>query len=136
MTNSIVDDLGLSEPPALAKKGAKRAFETFCTQLETRVDFFYFFARNPLKSPDSDEQIQANPRKFAWFCLDLLGRISRHGCICRSEGSLRRRFPLMVPRLGPLFVITYLTRVEIHVAMHNMTPGMKRRGRIGEVEHE
>jgi hypothetical protein len=32
-----------------------RSFETFCTQLETRVDFFYFFARNPLKSPDSDE---------------------------------------------------------------------------------
>jgi hypothetical protein len=31
------------------------ALETFCTQLETRVDFFYFFARNPLKSPDSDE---------------------------------------------------------------------------------
>jgi hypothetical protein len=30
-------------------------YETFCTQLETRVDFFYFFARNPLKSPDSDE---------------------------------------------------------------------------------
>ena len=32
-----------------------RSFETFCTQLETRVDFFYFFAHNPLKSPDSDE---------------------------------------------------------------------------------
>jgi hypothetical protein len=29
--------------------------ETFCTQPETRADFFYFFARNPLKSPDSDE---------------------------------------------------------------------------------
>ena len=31
------------------------SLETFRTQLETRVDFFYFFARNPLKSPDSDE---------------------------------------------------------------------------------
>jgi hypothetical protein len=33
----------------------RRRLETFCIQLETRVDFFYFFARNPLKSPDSDE---------------------------------------------------------------------------------
>jgi hypothetical protein len=33
----------------------RTSYETFCTQLETRVDFFYFFARNPLKSPDSDE---------------------------------------------------------------------------------
>ena len=29
--------------------------ETFCTQLETRADFFIWIARNPLKSPDSDE---------------------------------------------------------------------------------
>jgi hypothetical protein len=32
--------------------------ETFCTQPETRVDFFYFFACNPLKSPDSDEFVR------------------------------------------------------------------------------
>ena len=37
------------------EKGEKLPSETFCTQLETRVDFFYFFARNPLKSPDSGE---------------------------------------------------------------------------------
>jgi hypothetical protein len=37
------------------ERGIRDAFETFCTQPETRVDFFYFFARNPLKSPDSDE---------------------------------------------------------------------------------
>src|SRR6516225_3293885 len=61
-------------------------FETFCTQLETRVDFFYFFARNRLKSPDSDEQIQGNPSFFAWFCLDLLGGTSRSGCIRRRPG--------------------------------------------------
>jgi hypothetical protein len=36
-------------------KEMKGGFETLCTQLETRVDFFYFFARNPLKGPDSDE---------------------------------------------------------------------------------
>jgi hypothetical protein len=57
----------------------KKAFETLCTQLETRLDFFYFFARNPLKSPDSDEQNQGNPRGFAWSYLDLLGRNSRMG---------------------------------------------------------
>jgi hypothetical protein len=56
-----------------------RVLETFCTQLETRVDFFYFFARNPLKSPDSDEQIQINPSYFAWIYLDLFGRSSRPG---------------------------------------------------------
>jgi hypothetical protein len=37
------------------ERGCISTDETFCTQLETRVDFFYFFARNPLKSPDSDE---------------------------------------------------------------------------------
>jgi hypothetical protein len=33
----------------------RNAFETFCTQLETQLDLFYFFARNPLKSPDSEK---------------------------------------------------------------------------------
>jgi hypothetical protein len=42
----------------LPEKGAEKAFETFCAQLETRVDFFYFFARNPLESPDSDEFVR------------------------------------------------------------------------------
>jgi hypothetical protein len=56
--------------------------ETFCTQLETRVDFFYFFRRNPLKSLDSDEQNQGNPSNFVWFCLDLFGRGSPFSCIC------------------------------------------------------
>jgi hypothetical protein len=37
------------------RKGEENALETFCTQPETRVDFFNFFAYNPLKSPDSDE---------------------------------------------------------------------------------
>jgi hypothetical protein len=48
--------------PRLRRRGGRKErnersepCETFCTQLETRVDFFYFFARNPLKSPDSDE---------------------------------------------------------------------------------
>jgi hypothetical protein len=31
------------------------AFATFGTKTWTGLDFFYFFARNPLKSPDSDE---------------------------------------------------------------------------------
>jgi hypothetical protein len=37
-----------------------------------RGDFFYFFARNPLKSPDSAKGIQGNPSNFAWFYLDYL----------------------------------------------------------------
>jgi hypothetical protein len=49
-----------AEPRHLAKPlgGEKQEGappETFCAQPETRDDFFYFFARNALKSPDSDE---------------------------------------------------------------------------------
>jgi hypothetical protein len=81
------DKLAPARGPAAGRKETKRALETacawpletFCTQLETRVDFFYFFARNPLKSHDSDEKNQGNPSFFAWFYLDLLGRISRFG---------------------------------------------------------
>jgi hypothetical protein len=40
---------------ARKEKETKNRFETFCAQPETRVDFFYFFAHNPLKRPDSDE---------------------------------------------------------------------------------
>jgi hypothetical protein len=50
---------GIQIAPA-ARRAARRsdgakAFETFCTQLETRVDFFNFSACNPLKSPDSQK---------------------------------------------------------------------------------
>jgi hypothetical protein len=61
------------------ERETENASETFCTQLETQVDFFIFFARNPLKSPDSDEQNQGNPSKLAWFYLVLLGGTSRAG---------------------------------------------------------
>jgi len=40
---------------ASEEKGMGNSLETFCTQPETPTDFFYFFAHNPLKSPDSDE---------------------------------------------------------------------------------
>jgi hypothetical protein len=47
---------GWANPRALASRRENELeSETSCTQPETRVDFFYFFARNPLKSPDSDE---------------------------------------------------------------------------------
>jgi hypothetical protein len=35
--------------------------------------FFYFFPRNPLKSPDSTKANQAKPSVFAWFYLVCLG---------------------------------------------------------------
>jgi hypothetical protein len=35
--------------------------------------FFYFFRCNSLKSPDSDEQNQANPSNFVWIYLAVLG---------------------------------------------------------------
>jgi hypothetical protein len=40
---------------AREEKRKENGLETFCTQHETGIGFFYFFARNPLKSPDSDE---------------------------------------------------------------------------------
>jgi hypothetical protein len=54
----------------------------FAHNLRRESIFSYFFARNSLKSPDSDEHIQGNPSFFAWFCLDLFGRNSRVGCMC------------------------------------------------------
>jgi hypothetical protein len=54
-----------------------RKLETFCTQPETRVDFFYFFARNPLKSPirtNKSKEIQAILLGFIWICLDGIRR--------------------------------------------------------------
>jgi hypothetical protein len=69
--------------PALARRlveqGKEIDLRRFAHNLRRESDFFYFFARNPLKSPDSDEQIQGNPSNFAWFCLVLLGRSSRCG---------------------------------------------------------
>ena len=63
----------LGSPPE--RKDVK-APETFCTQPETRADFFYFFARNALKSPDSDEKNQGNPSSFLlgfmWICLERM----------------------------------------------------------------
>src|SRR6516225_2130251 len=73
-----------------ARQKERKGPETVCTQLETRVDFFYFFARNPLKSPDSDEQNQGNPSIFAWIYLVSIGRNARPGCIRDVGGSFRR----------------------------------------------
>jgi hypothetical protein len=58
VTNATGDRTHVS-PGRRLEKGARHPSETFCTQLETRVAFF-IFCRNPLKSPDSDEEIQGN----------------------------------------------------------------------------
>jgi hypothetical protein len=56
-------------------------FEVFGPQPETRVgrerNFFIFFARNPLKSPDSEKLMKANESYFAFICFHLFERISR-----------------------------------------------------------
>jgi hypothetical protein len=44
-----------------------------------REKVFYFFACNPLKSPDSAKEMQANPSNFAWIYLDFLAMNSRPG---------------------------------------------------------
>jgi hypothetical protein len=43
--------------------------------------FFYFFARNPLKSPDSAKEIKGNASVFVWFCLPFLASNSPSGCL-------------------------------------------------------
>jgi hypothetical protein len=42
-------------------------------------NYFIFFARNPLKNPDSAKGIQGNPSLFPWIYLDLLGFIWPRG---------------------------------------------------------
>ena len=58
-----------------------KAFEASGTQPETRVvraaKNFVFFARNPLKSPESAKEIQGNPSIFPWNSLVFLGFIWR-----------------------------------------------------------
>jgi hypothetical protein len=59
--------------PALAGS-QQRAALCFATRagLGKGRKFFYFFSRNPLKSPDSAKEKQGNPSLFAWFHLDFL----------------------------------------------------------------
>jgi hypothetical protein len=52
-------------------------------------EFFYFFARNPLKSPDSAKEIQRNARTFPCFYLDSLASNSRLGCAKGPPGACR-----------------------------------------------
>jgi hypothetical protein len=49
----------------------------FAYEPETAVIFLVWIGHNPLKSPDSDEQNQANPSIFIWFRLAGLGEIRR-----------------------------------------------------------
>jgi len=41
------------------------------------LDFFIFFSRNSLKSPDSTKEMQANPSNFAFIFLLFLASNSR-----------------------------------------------------------
>jgi hypothetical protein len=77
-------------------------YETFCIQLETRVNFFYFFARNPLFG-------RINPRKSKLFCVVLFGfawKEFAHGLNPQRSPSRRlaftaRRAGLKAPRYAP-----------------------------------
>jgi hypothetical protein len=55
------------------------ATETFCTQPETRVDFFLFFSPQPIEKSRFGRIRPSKSKLFAWFYLDLLGRNSRSG---------------------------------------------------------
>jgi hypothetical protein len=50
-----------------------RSSEAGCRVFEaTKVAFLTWTARNPLKSPESDEEIQENPSPFSWSGVDWL----------------------------------------------------------------
>ncbi len=57
-----------STPYGMIRRGGAR--------IEAIYNFFgldHWIARNPLKSPESDEGIQENPSPFPWFLLVWLG---------------------------------------------------------------
>jgi hypothetical protein len=73
---------GLAASHATREKDRKIGSRLFAYNLQrelSRAQFFYFFSRNPLKSPDSTKEDQVNPSPFACFYLDLLGTNSRDG---------------------------------------------------------
>jgi hypothetical protein len=55
--------------------------------------FFYFFRCNPLKTPDSAKQMQANPSYFGFIFLLFLASNSRWGCKGPSRRSARQATP-------------------------------------------
>jgi hypothetical protein len=70
-----------------AEKGMRHASWTFLSALRRKKRFFYFFACNPLKSPDSAKELQVNPKifflrlfAFAWFFLDRRMRKTQRVC--------------------------------------------------------
>ena len=68
------------------------------TRPRSRFLFLIWFARNPLKSPETDEGIQENPSPFAWFFLGWLGPAldefgllpNRSQAVARGETGPRR----------------------------------------------
>jgi hypothetical protein len=77
-TQSLAAEIALDGPLARERNEMREPVETIYVGLETGPDFLAWIRRNPLKSPDSDEENQANPSYFAWFYLDLFGRIWRN----------------------------------------------------------
>jgi hypothetical protein len=57
-------------PPSVGEKGASEwRWRTTCEASPSGGKIFYFFARNPLKSPDSAKLNQIKPSKSKHFCL-------------------------------------------------------------------
>jgi hypothetical protein len=53
---------------------------------------FIFFARNPLKSPESAKEIQGNPSIFPWNSLVFLGFIWRELARWLNPGPAAARY--------------------------------------------
>ena len=73
---------------------SRQLFETLVNNLRLQARlgiFFYFLARKPLKSPDSEKLMKTNERNFAFIYFHLLAFAfaahSRLGCIRRRASG-------------------------------------------------
>src|SRR5208337_1805396 len=95
-------------PPRVSRPiGAPAKISRHCCRMDSPslgVTFFLWIARNPLKSPESDEEIQENPRKskpvslvflgLAWVRLGGIWRKAAEKTEIRAETAL----PMMLSR--------------------------------------
>jgi hypothetical protein len=59
----------ISRPRVGEEKRASAAWPQLGTRVGPKGDFFIFFARNPLKSPDSEKLLKENESNFPFICF-------------------------------------------------------------------
>jgi hypothetical protein len=75
---------GLDWRPGEGEMRREKPLRPFAHNLRRGQYFFIFFARNPLKSPESarkNKKMQANLLGFIWIFLHLFAEVRAPGCI-------------------------------------------------------